>query len=156
MVGDMGPRHRAGRGQGGFALLESVVSLVIAATLVLATIGGLLVATSMTRKNGEATGAEAVLGGVVERLRTMPYLPCATAAQLRSRYTSTYPQRYLPSGSTVEVRWVRHGTPLGEFASAGTPCAQDAGTQLVAVRVMVGERSADAEVVLRDPTARPS
>lgn len=136
--------------------MESIVSLVIAATLVLATVGGLLVATSMTRRTSEGTGADAVLGGVVERFRTMPYLPCATAAQLRSRYVSTYPQRYLPAGATVEVRWVRHGTPLGEFAALGSPCTQDAGTQLVALRVRAGEQSADAEVVLRNPTARPS
>ena len=133
--------------------MESVISLVLAGTLVLAVVTGLLVAVQATGRHQESTSAAAVLNGVTERMRTMPYLPCATAAQVDLAYRA-FPQRYLPSDARLEVRSVRPLSDAGQFDPAPTPCTTDRGAQLVSIIVTVGDRDAAGEVVLRDPGAR--
>ena len=142
-------------GQLGFGMIEVLVSLALIGTVMVALIGGLMFSVAASTRGVANASAQTTAVGVVERLKTMPYRPCATPAQLDADY-STFAARFTTAGASVRVMSVRYGDTSASFLPIGSACVRDVGVQLIAVRVDVRDERAVIETVLRDPTTRPA
>lgn len=155
-LGGMG-RSRT-RGESGYSLIEALVSIVLISTILVGVITGILVTVDATRRNQSGSKATAAFSAVSERLRVMPYRPCATAAQLASDYQAApYSPTFVGGSPLVEVLAVRRWNPsTSSFDAAGSVCTRDSGVVVAQIRVSIAGSMRTGDVTLRNPTAMPT
>ena len=145
-----------GRAQHGVTMIEVLVAVALLSGVFMALVAGMLTTAKVSGAVTRSTTTSAALNGVTERIKSMTYIPCdghgaPTPADLTATYTG-WSDRYVPRGVTVEVVSVNYWNAT----SFGASCVIDGGAQLLGVRVSApGGAAATAQVVVRDPQARP-
>lgn len=145
------------RGQSGVSLVEVLVGVAVMVPLTLASVTGLMVGIKVSAATEEAQRLEAVLATTTEDLKSVPYLPCGTAAE----YQDLYEQWAAPLSKeligdagapspkiTAVAYWNRNK------ATYTASCSGDDGAQRLIVTISGDDRDATGSVVKRDAVAR--
>jgi Tfp pilus assembly protein PilV len=130
------------RPQGGFTLLEAIVSLALVSTVVLALASGLLTSVRSSDSAKRTQEIDASLSSFAESIKTAPYPTaggsCPTGSEFQVAYDA-WPDRWSQGGVTTEVISAEPWDPSsGEYTSS-CPGA-DPFVHLLTLRV---ERSGD-------------
>jgi type II secretory pathway pseudopilin PulG len=99
------------RGEGGFGLIEAVVSVGLVSTVVLALAAGLLTSVKSSQAAKETQEVDAALSSFAESLKGMPYPthagPCPTLAEFQATW-DTWDQHWQSDGVAPVLTGVRH------------------------------------------------
>ena len=142
MIGHLHRRPAvAGDGERGETLIELMATVLLMGVSIVALVAALLgvMRTSVENRRATRAGNEAV--NVVETLRSVDYVPCATA----STYASSVPAA--PRGYTTSITRVRRlqsdtaSTPVWVPAAGGCNVANDTGAQEITIRVQATDGS---------------
>ncbi len=146
-------RRAERRGQGGFGLLESIVSIALVSTVILALAAGLLTSVKSSQSAKETQELDAALSAYAESFKN-PSLyaslidPCSSAS-----YTGL-PVTTPPGTSSASVvsGGVKHWDPTAADPWVGT-CSTDPGVHRLTVQVTMAASGASgtAQVVMRKP-----
>lgn len=164
---------RRPRSQAGVSLIEVLVAVGLAGSVIVALAAGILAMLRSSEVTSSQQRLQAALSSSTESVKSLPYLACtagaaATAAGQAASPTAydtayaAWPGRWQPSTSagvgSVRVTGVEYWTPaatnaaLGSFLPACPAAAAggDRGAQRLTVRVVMADGAAkDAQVVLR-------
>ena len=163
---------RRRRTQAGSSLIEVLVAVGLAGTVIAALAAGILAMLRSSSATSSQQRLQAALTSSTESVKSLPYVACtagaaATAGQAASpaTYDATYaawPGRWQPSAAagvaSVRITGVEYWTPASTNAALGSflpacPAAVaggDRGAQRLTVRVVMSDGIAkDAQVVLR-------
>jgi prepilin-type N-terminal cleavage/methylation domain-containing protein len=145
---------RAPANQSGFTLLESLVALVLLVIGFFAIAQGLITTQRVSASNNDHVVAIASLTKVTDALKNASYTGCATRSQILAKV----PTPMLASDGkpmTVEIVSVAYWRSAQTYGVVTCNAGTDRGTQLVTVRVVVRDGSAQGSVVLRNPSQHP-
>lgn len=140
-----GRRHQ---GEAGVGLVEALVALLIAGSVILAIAGGLVTVLRATDSNAQRQELHTALANYAERLKAAPYIECADPVD---------PDGYAgvpftpPAGIEVSLDSVEYWEKLapGEGPGGWRPtCPEpDEGAQLLSVSATMGDRAERVEFV---------
>ena len=140
---------------GGFTLVEVLVAVLLAGTVVLALAGALLTIVRATGETADRQELQLALGNYSERLKAVAYVDCGTTSAYRTAMVATPPPP-VPAGTTVDLIGVRYWNPATRTYDVTCPSpTADAGAQRLTVRVHAGGRTLQAQVVKRDGRDTP-
>jgi type II secretory pathway pseudopilin PulG len=147
-------RPTRARGQAGVSLIEVLIGIGVMMPMTLAAVTGLLLAVETSAAAEQRQQLEVALTEATENVRSMPYLPCATAEE----YQKVYALWSEPLAAKVQdparptISSVSH---LHREKPVYTPdCSGDEVAQLVVVSVSAGDTEVTGSVVKRDSGAR--
>lgn len=157
--------RRAG-GQGGSSLLEVIIAVALAGTVVLSLAAGLLTLVRAEAATSERQRVQQSLNNFSEGLRSVPYVDCTTGGATADAYRTSY--------DANPLNWQPDDTPgmkafiLGEIGSgkegiidvgywnpvsktfADTCSSADQGAQELTIEVTWRDRKATSQVVVGD------
>lgn len=161
-------RHRT---QAGFSLIEVLVAVGLAGTVIAALAAGILAMLRSTEVTSSQQRLQAAVTSTAESVKSLPYRPCTAGvaaagggqAAAPATYDADYaawPGRWQPSAASgvtsVRVTDVEYWTPassnaaLGSFLPTCPAAGGDRGAQRLTVRVAMSDGATeDAQVVLR-------
>lgn len=146
------------RGQGGFSLIEALVSTVLVATILMAIISTVLflVTSSAMQKRQVVSGLRST--DIGEQIDRLPYRCGGTAAQYAGDIASLNIPGYTAELLSVEYL-VSRTDPSAQFVPTPKPtsCANDNGVQKFMIKVTgIGDTNMTSELtfVKRDTTCR--
>ncbi len=139
------------RDEVGFSLIESLVALALLGIAFGGISAGLLTTMRTSADNQQNVAATTALSNVAEQLKSLPYTPCASPAQVRDAHAARHPSPQLGGQDVaVVVASVSYwSTTTRSFTASCTP-ASDSGAQLVRLEVTVGSTTARGSVALGD------
>lgn len=147
--------HGADRGQGGFSLIEVIVSVLLVSLVVLALAAGFMTIVRVNADTAERQVVDQAIGSYAESLTTAQYLPCDDPTQPGSvaNYTATYPTgSWTPApGVDADIVGVEYWDGTSGFAATcpATPSAGDQGAQRLTVEVAYRDTQRRAQIVKR-------
>lgn len=142
-------KRRIFRTDGGFTLLESLITLVVVTSVVMAGAVAMVAMQRSTKSTAVRARLELAVTAYSEAINATTFVPCATATS----YPVTWPHPVgisAPQASIVSVFHLR-GT-----AAVASPCTAGPGQdsrQLITIRVVDQAQSVSADIVKRDPNA---
>ncbi|MFV0318601.1 MAG: hypothetical protein ACK5O2_16765 [Microthrixaceae bacterium] len=143
--------------QGGFGLVESLVSVVLTSMVIIALVGALLAAVRSSEAADRVQRADSAIGSFTESIKSMPYPTsaggCPSLSDVRTGWAN-YPDAWSPPpGITIEIEQIAHWQPTGADAgsyAATCPPGGDPSAHLLTVSVSSKGRTRLAEVVMAD------
>ena len=142
MIGHLHRRPApAGSGERGETLIELMATVMLMGVSIVALVAALLGVMRTAAENRRATRAANEAVNVVETLRGVDYVPCATA----TTYVSSVPAA--PRGYSTQIVRLRRlqsntaSTPVWIPSSGGCSAASDTGAQEITVRVTATDGS---------------
>lgn len=139
------------RTQAGFSLVELLVCLLLASTVILALAYGMLTLMRVNKSTSEREQIQIALGNYTERLVASKYIPCAPepAPQPTSANYSALPNRWTPTrpGMTARVTKVEFWDESQKKFVNSCPTGLDQGTQRLGVEVQWRDRKGTGQIV---------
>lgn len=141
--------------------MEVLISIGVISLAMVGVFAGLSTTVKVSGLNSRQVSVNNVLTSVAESLQAMPYQRCRDAAAMTADYAA-WTGGFHPTGFDVRITAVEYGNPNWNGASepafvASCPTG-NAPKKLVVQVSPAGDPGtlARGEVVVRDPTARPS
>lgn len=150
-----------GRGhpQGGFSLIEILVCIVLAGTVILALAYGMLTLMRVNKSTSEREQIQLAIGNFTERLVVSKYIPCAAspAPQPTASAYNALPKKWVPTqpGMTAKVTNVEFWDDAAKKFVSTCPTATDQQAQRLNVEVTWRGRAGTGQIVTTqrpDPT----
>lgn len=141
-------RSSAETDQRGSTLVEALIAVMIVSILLLGVMAALSTSATVSRSTGQATRTRAALAAVSDRVATLPYPGCVTAAELTNTVRTAV---MVPVGYTATVTRIESLLPAAAMCSAQSTVLK----VTIVVAHPASGRSMKGEVVVRDRSARP-
>lgn len=143
------------RGEGGFGLIEAVVSVALVSTVVLALAAGLLTSVRSSTSAKETQELDAALSAYAEAFKDPSKYPSRATPPSDPCVDSSYSSLGVapPAGASANVTKVEHWEPGAAPKWTTDPCTSDPGVHRLTVSVTMDGSGASgtAQVVMRDP-----
>lgn len=139
------------RPQAGFSLVEILICIMLASTVILALAYGMLTLMRVNKVTSEREQIQLAIGSFTERLVASKYIPCSTGPALQptaANYNSL-PDRWVPtrSGMTAKVTKVEFWDDSAKKFVGSCPAGLDQGTQRLGVEVVWRGRAGKGQIV---------
>ena len=152
-------RIESSRDQAGFSLIEVLICIMLAGTVILGLAYGMLTLMRVNKSTSEREQIQLAIGNYTERILVSKYIPCA-AAPAQQPTVANYnalPGLWTPtlSGMTAKITKVEYWNDSTERFVAACPTTSDQGTQRLNVEVAWRGRTGTGQVVIAhrsDPT----
>lgn len=149
LVQDRGERVR---GQSGFSLVEVLVCILLAGSVVMSIAYGMLTLMRVNKMAFEREQIQLAINNFTERLKVTSYIPCAgaPAGQPSAADYNSLPGLWVPErgGMTATVTAVEYWDDAADRFSTTCPSGPDQGTQRLTVEVSWRGRSGTGQVVI--------
>lgn len=143
----------AATGQGGFTLIETLIALALAGTVIMAIAAGMLTLVGTTGSTAQRQQIQLALGSYTESLKAAGYIDCGDVTAYDSEYVlmpaAWTPDRPGMAKTLKKVEFWNGTTFVSSPTAAGCPAA-DPGVQRLTVEVTLGDGVGEAQVVKGD------
>jgi prepilin-type N-terminal cleavage/methylation domain-containing protein len=146
------PGHAAPSSQAGFSLIEILITVALAGTVVLGLVAGLLTVSRVRTSTEERQVVDQALGNLAEGVKSLEYEPCSPpsspdAADYESAYDAE-PANWSPrAGMVAEITDVEYWDVGARRFVASCP-GSDRGAQQLTLRVEWRDRVATTQIVV--------
>ena len=157
MTGDSSTTRRI-RVQAGFSLLETIVTVAIAGTAVLAIVAALLTVLYSSESHERSVRAAIEATDVAEQVELIAYRKCGTTTQYRNDVAALTAPGYSFSLERVEYLTSSTSSTAGFSTGGCVNLADDKGVQRLMIRVSTGGDRPVSESIMfvkRDQTCDP-
>jgi Tfp pilus assembly protein PilV len=146
---------RSLRSQGGFGLIEVIITVALAGMVILGLAAGLLALVRSQDATEQRQVIAQALGNMSEGIKALPYVPCSPgagpdAAAVKAAYLASSTNWLPPAGMTAEPTSVRYWDRASRTFVEECP-GEDQGAQMVTLAVEWRGRGGSAQVVVGAP-----
>lgn len=148
-----------GRSQAGFSLIEVLICIVLAGTIIMALAYGMLTLMRVNASTAEREQIQLAIGNYTERILVSKYIPCAPSPAPRPTVANynAIPNLWTPTrpGMTARISEVEYWDEGAKRFVATCPTGLDQGTQRLTVEVAWRGRTGTGQIVTSyrpDPT----
>lgn len=145
-------RVESNRGQSGFSLIEVLICIMLAGTIITSLAYGMLTLMGVNKSTSEREQIQLAIGNYTERVLVADYIPCAAAPAIQPTVANynALPGLWTPTlpGMTAKITKVEYWNESTERFVAACPATPDQGAQRLSVEVTWRGRTGTGQIVM--------